>query len=60
MEVGRQAVEAFRGIDAPLYEAQVLTQLSDAYSALGDSDAAGAASAAAVTLRAKVSAGHQA
>lgn len=53
VEVGQQALQAFRGIDAPLYEAQVLTQLSDAYSALGDSDAACAASAAAATLRVK-------
>ncbi len=52
VEVGRQAVNAFRSIDAPLYEADVLTQLGGAYSALGDSDAAGTASAAAAILRA--------
>jgi DNA-binding SARP family transcriptional activator/tetratricopeptide (TPR) repeat protein len=52
VEVGQQAVNAFHSIDAPLYEADGLAQLGGAYSALGDSDAAGAASAAAAVLRA--------
>jgi DNA-binding SARP family transcriptional activator/tetratricopeptide (TPR) repeat protein len=56
VEVGRQAMEAFRAIDAPRYEVQVFTQLSDAYSALGDSGAACAASESADVLRAKLSA----
>ena len=60
VEAGQHAVEAFHGIDAPLYEAQVLTLLSDAYSALGDSAAAGAASAGAANLRAKLSVNQRA
>jgi DNA-binding SARP family transcriptional activator len=54
VDAGRQAVEAIRGIEAPLYLAQVFTLLSDAYALLGDADAACEALANATNLRAKI------
>jgi DNA-binding SARP family transcriptional activator/tetratricopeptide (TPR) repeat protein len=51
---GQQAVSAFREMCMPLYEADALRLLSDAYAALSDADAAESASAEAVALRAKV------
>jgi DNA-binding SARP family transcriptional activator/tetratricopeptide (TPR) repeat protein len=51
---GQQASRMFRDMGALLYDARVLTLLSDAYAALGDADAANAASAEAAALRAKL------
>ena len=56
VKAGLQAAEAIRGINAPLYLTQVLTLLSDAYSALGDVAAAGEAMTEAANLRAKMTA----
>jgi DNA-binding SARP family transcriptional activator len=51
---GRRASDIFRGVGALLYDARALTLLSEAHAALGDIDAAKAASAEAVALRKKL------
>ena len=48
---GQQAAAAFRDMRAPLHEAHALALIGDAHAALGDGDAAQAASARATTLR---------
>ena len=50
--LGRQASAVFRDMGALLYDVRALTLLSEAHAALGDTDAANAASAEAAALRA--------
>jgi DNA-binding SARP family transcriptional activator/tetratricopeptide (TPR) repeat protein len=52
--LAEQAASASRDLGEPLEEVQALTLLSDAHAALGDSAAAGAASALAAALRANL------
>jgi DNA-binding SARP family transcriptional activator/predicted negative regulator of RcsB-dependent stress response len=52
--LGERASGVFREIGAPLYDTQALTVLSSAHAALGDSDAAKAASEKAIALRAEL------
>lgn len=51
--LGQQAAGVFGNLKAPLYEVRALVLLSDAYTALGDVDAAEAAAAEAAVLRSK-------
>jgi hypothetical protein len=52
--LGERASGVFREIGAPLYDMQALSLLSNAHAALGDSDAAKAASEKALALRAEL------
>ena len=51
---GQRASDIFRGMGALLYDARALTLLSDAHAALGEADAAKAASAEAAALNMKL------